>query len=361
MTVHGWVSPGFETVRDAFAEVVRGQSGTGAASAIWHDGRWVVDVWGGHADAARTRTWDRDSIVMPYSVSKPFVALAALTLVDRGLLDLDAPVQRHWPELRTEATPRQVLSHQVGLVALAEPAPASLLLDWTGLCGRLATEEPRWPSGAAIGESALFYGHLVGELVRRVDGRDVGTYLGAEVCGPADLDFAVGLTAGGLGRAVDLTGLDVLAEQIGDPSRPDLLREALLNPPGAIDAEVVNGSAFRRAQVPAINGHGTARAVAGLYAGLLEGQLVSPALRDEAARPQASGVDRVMGGEPRSWGLGFGVDADGFGMGGIGGSVGWASTVGRYAYAFVTGSMGTHDRSDAVENAFRGVIGLPPL
>ena len=361
MTVDGLVAPGFETVRDAFAEVVRGQSGTGAAAAIWHDGRWVVDLWGGHADAARTRPWDRDSIVMPYSVTKPFAALAALTLMERGLLELDAPVQRHWPELRTEATVRQVLSHQVGLVALAEPAPASLLLDWTGLCGRLAAEEALWPSGTAIGESALFYGHLVGEIVRRVDGRDIGTYLREEVCGPADLDFAIGLTSGELGRVVDLTGLDALAEQVADPTAPDLLRRALLNPPGAIDAEVVNGSAFRSAQIPAINGHGTARAVAGLYARLLEGQLISPALRDEAALPQASGVDRVMGGEPRFWGLGFGVDADGFGMGGIGGNLGWASTDGGYAYAFVTGTLGTHERSDRVENTFRAVIGLPPL
>ena len=93
-----------------------------------------------------------------------------------------------------------------------------------------------------------------------------------------------------------------------------------------MEGDVVNGEAFRRALVPVINGHGTAR-----------------------------------GGEPRSWGLGFAVDADGFGMGGIGGSVGWASTDGRYAYAFVTGCMGTHERSDLVENAFRAVIGLPPL
>ncbi|WP_353509034.1 serine hydrolase domain-containing protein [Intrasporangium sp.] len=361
MTVHGRVSAGFETVQDAFAEVVRAQQGTGAATAIWHDGRWVVDLWGGHADAHRTRPWDRDSIVMPYSVTKPVTALAALTLVDRGRLDLDASMQRYWPELRTEATVRQVLSHQVGLVALAEPAPASLLLDWAGLCGRLAVEEALWPSGMAIGESALFYGHLVGELVRRVDGRVVGSYLREEVCGPAHLDFAIGLTSGELGRVVDLTGLDVLAEQVAQPTASDLLGKALLNPPGAIDADVVNSEAFRRAQVPAINGHGTARAVAGMYAKLLQGQLISPALRDEAARSQASGVDRVMGGEPRSWGLGFAVDGDGFGMGGIGGSVGWASTEGGYAYAFVSGSMGTHDRSDLVENAFRAVIGLAPV
>lgn len=361
MTVEGQVAAGFEAVAEVFGDVVRGQTGTGAAVAIWHDGAWVVDLWGGFADAGLTRPWTRDSIVMPYSVTKAFTAVAAMTLVDRRLLDLDARVQHYWPEMRTEATVRQVLSHQVGLVAFAEPAPAGLLLDWDGLCARLAAEQPLWRSGEAIGESALFYGHLVGEIVRRVDGRGPGTFLREEVCGPAGLDFTVGLGAAEVERAVDLTRLDLLAEQLADPARPDLLRQALLNPPGALDADVVNGEAFRRAEVPAINGHGTARAVAGLYAGLLEGRLLSPALRDEAATPQASGVDRVMGGETRSWGLGFGVDDDGYGMGGVGGSVGWACPEGAYAYGFVTGTMGTHERSDLVESTFREVIGLPPL
>jgi len=361
MGVDGAVADGFESVRDTFAGVVADQEGTGAAVAIWHDGRWVVDAWGGFHDGARTRSWQRDSMVMPYSVTKPFAALAALTLVDRGLLDLDAPVQRTWPQLRTQATVRQLLSHQVGLVALTEPAPSTLLLDWDGLCERLAAEQPLWLSGEAIGESALFYGHLVGEVVRRVDGRSIGRFLREEVCGPAGLDFAIGLRPAELTRAVDLTGLDALLADLALEPADSLHRRALLNPPGALDVAMVNSAAFRRAEVPAINGHGTARGVAGLYAALLEGRLLSPGLRDEAVRAQASGVDRVMRGAPRSWGLGFAVDDDGFGMGGVGGSVGWACPAGQYAYAFLTGSLGGHDRSDRVENAFREVIGLPPL
>ena len=94
---------GFESVREAFIDVVRGQDGTGAATAIWHDGRWVADLWGGWTDSARTLPWQRDSIVMPYSVTKAFAATGALVLVDRGVLDLDDPVQQHWPELRTAA------------------------------------------------------------------------------------------------------------------------------------------------------------------------------------------------------------------------------------------------------------------
>lgn len=361
MTVQGEAATGLEQVREAFDHVVSGQSGTGAAVAIWHDGRWVVDLWGGRADAAGTRQWERDSIVMPYSVTKVFTAMAALTLVDRGRLDLDAPVQRYWPAMRAVATVRQMLSHQVGLVALAEPAPGRLLVDWDGLCRRLEMEKPLWPSGEAIGESALLYGHLVGEVVRRVDGRSLGTFLREEVCGPARLDFAVGLRDDEMQRAVDLTGVSALRAEALEPERPDLLRRALLNPPGAFEAEVVNSERFRRAEVPAINGHGTARAVAGLYAALLEGRLLSVGLRDETVTPQASGVDRVMGGEPRSWGLGVAVEDEGYGMGGVGGSLGWACPGGRYAYAFLTGTMGTHDRSDLVENAFRAAIGLPRL
>jgi CubicO group peptidase (beta-lactamase class C family) len=326
MSVEGQVAPGFGGVRDAFREVVDAQPGTGAAVAAWHDGRWVVDLWGGHADAGRTRPWQRDTIAMPYSVTKPFAALPALVLVDRGLLDLDAPVQRYWPQLRTPATARQVLSHQTGLVALAGPAPGDLLLDWDALCARLASEQPRWESGTAIGESALFYGHLVGELVRRVDGRTPGDFLREEVCGPLGLDFTIGLRDGELARAADLTGLEAPQWSPDAPGRSDLLRRALFNPPGAFDPTTVNSERFRRAEVPAVNGHGTARSVAGLYAALLEGHLLPASLRDEATRPQACGVDQVMGGPERCWGLGFAVDDDGWGMGGTGGSVGWACT-----------------------------------
>ena len=359
--VDGHVAAGFEPVREAFEQVVAAQRGTGAAVAVWHDGRWVADLWGGRAEADRETPWRRDTLVMTYSVSKAFAAVCALVLADRGRLDLDAPVQRYWPELRAEATLRQLLSHQVGLVALARPAPSELLFDWHGLCALLASEVPRWPVGTAIGESALFYGHLVGEVVRRVDGRSLGAFLREEVCGPAGLDFAVGLRDAELARTADLTEVEGLREGLSAPGRPALLAQALLNPSGALDQTVVNSERWRRAEIPAVNGHGTARSVAGLYAALLQGEILSPALRDEAATAQARGVDAVMGGPARAWGLGFAVEDDGFGMGGSGGSLGWACTSARYAIGFVTGTMGEHDRSDSVENAFREVIGMPPL
>jgi hypothetical protein len=135
---------------------------------------------------------------------------------------------------------------------------------------------------------------------------------------------------------------------------------ALGNPPGVLDAHVVNGAVWRTAEVPAVNGHGTAQAVAGCFAALLQGRLLSAGLLAEATTAQCTGEDLVIGGET-SWGLGFGVDADGYGMGGIGGSYGWASSAGGYSVGFVTGSMGDHERGERVENAFRACAGLPPL
>jgi CubicO group peptidase (beta-lactamase class C family) len=351
MTVDGWVDRRFEPVREVFSRVVDAQPGTGAAVAGWVGGTWVVDLWGGGV-------WQRDSLVQPYSVSKPFVAVAALLLVDRGLLDLDAPMRRYWAEFTAPATVRQVLSHQAGVVLLDEPADTSAFYDWERLCGLLAVQEPAWEPGTAHGESALFYGHLVGELVRRIDGRRIGEFLREEVCGPLDLDFIVGLTPAEQARVVDLTGLDEQYRQRNLFGKPELYRRAIENPPGAQDPAVVNGSAWRAAEVPAINGHGTARAAAGLYAALLSGKLLTPALLSEATTAQCSGVDAVFG-QPNAWGLGFGVYEDGFGMGGLGGS--FAGAAGDYAFGFVTASMGDHDRATEVEDAFRACLGLPPL
>src|SRR5262249_23541070 len=131
-------------------------------------------------------------------------------------------------------------------------------------------------------------------------------------------------------------------------------------PPGAWDQAVVNSPEWRAAEIPAINGHGTAVGVCGLFVALLDDTLFSRSLRDEMRTIHCSGPDVVMGGET-AWGLGGTIDDDGFGMGGTGGSLGWASLAGGYAYGFVTGTAGTHDRSDLVENALRDCLGLPPL
>ena len=359
MDVQGSVEARFEPVRQCFAEVVGAHTGTGAAFAAWSDGRWVVDLWGGYADQGRQREWRADSLVQPYSVSKPFAAVCALRLAEAGRLDLDAPVQRYWPEFRARATVRQVLSHQAGVVLLDRPVPTETFYDWDYLCGLLAVQEPAWEPGTACGESALFYGHLVGELVRRVDGRSVGRFLREEITGPLGLDFAVGLTPAEQSRAVDLTGLDEDFWAAAKYGKPELYRLALDNPPGAHDAEVVNSAGWRAAEIPAINGYGTARAVAGFYRALATGRLLSIGMLADATHPQCTGPDLVFGGES-TCGLGFGIDDDGYGMGGLGGSFGGASTAGGYTVGFMTGTVGGHG-IDLLENTLRDCLGVPPL
>src|SRR5215468_4296994 len=231
MDVQGFVAAGFEPVRECFAEILGRQSSTGLAFAAWSDGRWLADLWGGYADLGRHRPWQAGSLVQPYSVSKPFAAICALRLAEAGRLDLDAPVQRYWPEFRAPASVRHVLSHQAGVVLLDRPAPTEAFYDWDRLCGLLARQEPSWPPGTAHGESALFYGHLVGELVRRADGRGLGRFLREEVCGPSGLDFAFGLSPAQQVRAVDLSGLDDAFRAANVEGRPDLYLRALGNPP----------------------------------------------------------------------------------------------------------------------------------
>jgi CubicO group peptidase (beta-lactamase class C family) len=360
MEAHGFTEPRFDSVRDCLAGVLDGQSGTGAAFAAWFDGRRVVDLWGGYADAGRTRPWESASIVQPYSVSKPFAAVCVLHLAGQGRLDLDAPMQRYWPEFRAPATVRHVLSHQAGIVALAEPAPAEVFYDWDRLCGLLAAQEPEWEPGTAHGESAKFYGHLTGEVVRRVDGRRPGQYLREEICGPNDLDFHFGLGPADQARTVDLTGLDDEFRANLLAGKPPLFERAVMNPPGGFDPAVVNSAAWRAAEVPAVNGHGTARAVADFYQALEDGRILSRALLAEAITVHASGPDRVFG-DDASWGLGFGIDGSDYGMGGVGGNYGGTNQAAGYTIGYVTGTVGTFDPLSTLENEFRRCLGLPPL
>jgi CubicO group peptidase (beta-lactamase class C family) len=348
IVVNGTVEPGFEQLRDVFAEVLRGQAG-GASVAVWSDGRWVADLWGGPG-------WTRGSIVMPYSVTKPFAAVCVLLLVDRGLLELDAPMQRYWPSFVAPATVRQVLSHQAGIVALDTPVPTETFYDWDRMCGLLAAQEPAWSPGSAHGESPLFYGHLVGELVRRLDGRTLGRFLAEEVCGPHSLDFHIGLGPSEQSRSVDLAGLTPEFREGALLGKPDLYRRATRNPPGAHDPNVVNSAAWRAAEIPAINGHGNARSAAGFYAVLP--RLLSPGLLAEATTAQCSGMDRIFG-MKTAWGLGFAIDGDDYGMGGLGGN--YAGRSGDYTFAFLTGEVGTVDHATRLENSLRDALGLPPI
>src|SRR5262249_32721462 len=154
-------------------------------------GRAVVDLWGGSADRFGERPWERDTICLVWSCTKGAVALCAHILVSRGRLDLDAPVSKYWPEFAQpgkDAIPvRWLLDHQAGLPAVRAPLRPGGLYDWHYMTEVLAAEEPFWPPGTRQGYHAATFGHLVGEVVRRVDGRDVGTFFREEIAGPLGL------------------------------------------------------------------------------------------------------------------------------------------------------------------------------
>ena len=199
-TVHGTCDPRFAAVRDVFAANLAGGREVGASFAATVDGRPVVDLWGGHADAARTRPWEQDTIVNVFSTTKAMTALCAHVLVDRGLLDVDAPVARYWPEFAQagkETIPvRILLSHTAGLAAVRRAARRSTrCTTGTGTVERSLPRRPGGSPGTASGYHALTYGHLVGEVVRRITGRRSGRFLRDEFAGPLGADFHIGLAA----------------------------------------------------------------------------------------------------------------------------------------------------------------------
>jgi CubicO group peptidase (beta-lactamase class C family) len=355
--VGGEVAPGFEPVRETYAEILESGAETGAAVAAYVHGRQVADLWGGSVG--------RDGLVHVYSVTKPLAAACALWLVDRGRIGLDTPVTAVWPEYaaggKGATTLRHLLCHQGGLLGWRRPQPLEALLDHARAAELLAAEPAWWPPGSAHGEHALFYGTLLGEVVRRVDGRSLGALFREEIAGPWQLDAHIGLAPEQEARVVPLTdpGGGWAAGLLA--GKDEAYRLALDNPRALAHLDVVNSAAWRRAEVPAVNAHASARAIARFYAGLLGGGALD-GVRVLGARtvaamtsPQASGPDRLLG-EDVTWGLGVGMEEGGWGMGGIGGSLGWADPASGLAWAYVTTRMGDFERALGIERALLAAL-----
>ncbi|AJP00596.1 beta-lactamase [Streptomyces cyaneogriseus subsp. noncyanogenus] len=367
--VHGHCDPRFSAVRTAFEENFRDRGELGAAVTVLVDGVTVVDLWGGWADAARTRPWQRDTLVNVWSTTKGPVALCAHLLADRGLLDLDAPVAAYWPEFaaagKEKVLVRHLLSHRAGLCGLREPHSAAQLYDWELTTGRLAAMEPWWEPGTRSGYHALTYGHLVGEVVRRVSGLRPGAFLEREVTGPLGLDFTIGLPEEDSGRAAELVPPPAppAGERAGLRARltPAALA-ALANP--AVGAAEAGTPEWRAAEIPAANGHGTARAVAALYGvfagrGSYDGRrFLSPQAAERVREGQGACRDLVIGagfeGETEA-GLGlwlsgpngsYGPNPRAFGHDGFGGSCGLADPEAGVSIGYVMNRMGPRIADD---------------
>jgi len=364
----GTVAPGFEPVADAFAANFADPGELGAAAAVVVDGRSVVDLWGGLADAHTESPWAGDTPVLVYSATKGPTATCALLLWERGLLDLDAPVAGVWPEFaaagKAVVTTRHLLTHQAGLPVFDEPITFTECHDPDLVAARLAAQTPHWEPGTAHGYHPLTWGWLVGEVVRRVSGRTVGTMVAEELAGPLGLDLWVGLPPE---REASVARLATGQFDLGDMSPDDpgltflaaimdiesLTFRAFANPPGQLDVESFNAPELHQAEWPAANGIATARALATLYGELAVDRVLSAATLDEAAAVQVSGPDKVLAIDT-SFGLGFSLHSAmtagaGFGHEGAGGSVAFADRSKGLGFAYVmnqlTASLGADRRA----------------
>jgi CubicO group peptidase (beta-lactamase class C family) len=362
MPVDGRCDAAFAAVRDEFVANFAERGELGAACCIAVEGRVVADLWGGWADADRRRPWGRDTIVDAYSVGKPVIALAVLQLVGRGTIDLDAPADRWWPELRAGqrgATVRDLLCHRGGVPAIREPLTNDALWDWGAMCRAIAATEPWWDPGTRHAYHSNTYGHLAGELARRVDGRMPGTWLREQVADPLGADLAWGLDRTDQARCADVAweiDMEAGAERFLADAKTDEQRMIALgyfNPPGYASAGVVNTSRWRAAQVPSVNLHASARGVARVYVALAAGGTVDGVTvcdRDvlaEATRPQSEGWCPVLEREA-TFGLGFqptrpdrpfGPNPGSFGHFGTGGALGFADPAAGVAFGYVMNSV----------------------
>lgn len=367
--VHGHCDERFTAVRTALEENFRDRGELGAAVTVTVGGEVVVDLWGGWADAARTRPWQRDTLVNVWSTTKGPTALCAHILADRGLLDLDAPVARYWPEFaaagKDKVLVRHLLSHRAGLSGLREPHSLQQLCDWELTTRRLAATEPWWEPGTQSGYHAFTYGFLVGEVVRRVSGLLPGAFLEREVTGPLGIDFRIGLPEQEAARAAELVHPPAASssEQAARFSQlPPAALAALANP--VVGASEANTAEWRAAEIPAANGHGTARAVAALYGifaggGAYDGhRVLSPEAAERVREGQGSCRDLVLGaglGGDTEVALGlwlsgphgsYGPNPRAFGHDGFGGSCGLADPEAGVSLGYVMNRMGPHIADD---------------
>lgn len=347
--ISGSAAPGFEAVKDAFAKNFADGLEVGASFAVYRDGEALIDLWGGAADEAGAQPWQENTLVNVFSSTKGPMALAIATLVDRGQLRYDDPVAKHWPEFAANGKERltvaQLMSHQGGLCGLRELITAKHYEDWDFICEHLAAMEPFWTLDGTSGYHAISYGFLAGELLRRVDGRTPGRFIAEEICTPLEADFHVGLADSEFARVSPIIPADKASPLTG-PKSPDHAIAALGNP--TLAPTDVNAAGWRRAEMPAVNGHGNAKALARIYRllSLGGGDLIGGDALDAATARQCIGPDRNLVYE-MDWGCGFlrnssgayGTNPETFGHTGWGGSLGFADRKNGLAVGYAMNKM----------------------
>jgi CubicO group peptidase (beta-lactamase class C family) len=386
--IDGFVAPGFEPVRDAFEANFRRRGELGAACAAYQGGELVVDLWGGHRDAARRHPWERDTLVMVYSTSKGLAAMTLALAHSRGLLDYDATVATYWPEFaaagKQAITVRQLLSHQAGLCALDERLDATKIGDRAAMAALLARQRPAWEPGTRQGYHALSLGWYESELIRRVDPRhrSLARFFAEEIATPLELEFYFGLPPSvPADRVATIKGAGVVGALLHPRGMPPAMLAAFLRPssltsrvfgnPRLRTTASLDAPEYRALEIPAGAGIGQVRSVARAYGELAAGggqlglsERTVAELSAPAIAPSAGTRDLVLMADA-SFSLGFARPSHGFRFGssdralghpGAGGSFAFADPDLALGFAYAPNRLGFHLRDDPREKAVRDAL-----
>ncbi|MEW5812528.1 MAG: serine hydrolase domain-containing protein [Actinomycetota bacterium] len=356
--VQGYWEPRFDRLAQALAEELATGEELGASLAVDVDGELVADLWGGHADRAKTVAWQQDTIVNFWSCTKTLTALAALILVDAGELDPFAPVTRYWPQFGAHGKDaievRHLLAHTSGVSGWQVPFEVEHIYDWERATAHLADQAPWWQPGSASGYHAMNYGHLIGEVIRRITGSTLKAFVHERISEQLGADVQIGAHERDEPRIAELVappardrGLDRLG-----PDHP-AVRTFAAFPPGAYGVAVAETAPWRRADIGGANGHGNARGLARALrpislGGTVDGiRLLSPGTIGQIFVEQSHGTDLVLG-IPLRFGIGFGLSAPASAVpagrvcwwGGWGGSLVVMDLDRRATFAYVMNKMG---------------------
>src|SRR6185369_46760 len=356
--IEGYAAPGLETVTDTFAgnfARTGDYQEIGASLCVYRKGERIIDIWGGHADKARTRAWSADTLVNVWSTTKLAAAVCVALLVDRGLIAYGQRVAEVWPAFaqagKGESTIAQVMSHQAGLPGFAEPTTLDDLYDWDLICDRLAAQAPVFAPGSANSYHAATYGFLAGEIVRRAGGKTLGVLFRDEIAGPLAADFHIGLPTSEESRVAELLAPKTPFDFGSREMAPSAVM-ALTNPEQ--DPTRPNARAWRAAELPALNGQDSARGVGRLAAmlaggGALDGvRILSGATVEAMSAIACDRTDLMLGFNPQ-WGMGvihnligaYGANPRTYGHSGWGGSFGCADPDSDIAIGYVVNQMGS--------------------
>lgn len=358
MTVYGVCDPRFEQLADALGRAIDDGEECGAAIAIDIGGELVVDIWGGHADAARTTPWTADTIVNVWSSTKNVTALAGLMLIDRGLVTAQTPVADVWPEFgaggKDRIEFRHLLTHSSGVSGWDQPVTPEDILDRDRSTAMLAAQSPWWKPGSATGYHALTHGHLIGEVIRRVTGKPLKQFVAEEIAGPLGADFQIGARPEDVPRIAEIIAPADPFE--GIPPMQDWTEQMLKTFTGpAPEPQIANTPQWRAADIGAANGHTNARALTKILSvislgGSVDGvRLLRPDTVEDIFEPQIEGPDLVLAGHHLRMGLGFGLPSPAIGYipdgkicfwGGWGGSWESMNPDSRTTIAYVMNKMG---------------------